>query len=111
MANPIKYSTSSESLSLKKGNFFFGTGDVDKGPTSSSGFYNGISPATGGYTVYIYNSQQPGNLSYFSAANDASLISQTNTLAGTSYTSATQCLTYYASQTDKVCFNLFETFF
>jgi len=44
MSNPIKYSTGSESLALKKGNFYIGTGDVGKGPTSSTGYYNGITP-------------------------------------------------------------------
>jgi len=36
MANPIKYNTSAETLALKKGNFYIGTGDVGKGPTSST---------------------------------------------------------------------------
>ncbi len=33
MPNPIKYSVSSQTLALKKGNFYIGTGDVGKGPT------------------------------------------------------------------------------
>jgi hypothetical protein len=55
--------------------------------------------------IYLNKSGVPGNLSYHSAANDSQLISFTNNLAGTSFTSATQCLVYYAGQTDKVCFN------
>lgn len=105
MPNPIKYTTGSETLALKKGNFYIGTGDVGKGPTNSTGYYNGISTATSGYTIYMYKSGAPGDLSYHSAANDSELISFTNSLAGQSYTSATQCLVYYASQTDKVCLN------
>jgi hypothetical protein len=42
MPNAIKYNTSAETLALKKGNFYIGTGDVGKGPTSSTGFYNGL---------------------------------------------------------------------
>jgi hypothetical protein len=38
MSNPIKYSTGSESLALKTGNFYIGTGDVGKGPTSTTGY-------------------------------------------------------------------------
>ena len=105
MPNPIKYTTGSETLALKKGNLYIGTGDVGKGPSDSTGYYQGPSPASGGYVIYLNKSGVPGNLSYHSAANDNQLISFTNNLAATSFTSATQCLNYYATQTDKVCFN------
>jgi hypothetical protein len=42
MPNPIKYSTGSETNALKKGNFFFGTGDVGKGPSDVTGYYQGV---------------------------------------------------------------------
>jgi hypothetical protein len=105
MPNPIKYSTGTETLALKKGNFYIGTGDVGKGPSDTTGYYQGPSPASGGYVIYLNKSGVPGNLSYHSAANDAQLIAFTNNLSGTSFTSATECLNYYATQTDKVCFN------
>jgi hypothetical protein len=105
MPNPIKYSTGSETLALKKGNFFIGTGDVGKGPSDVTGYYQGPSPASGGYVIYLNKEDAPGGLSYHSAANDSELISFTNNLSGTSFTSATQCLNYYATQTDKVCVN------
>jgi hypothetical protein len=105
MPNPIKYTAGTETLALKKGNFYIGTGDVGKGPSDTTGYYQGPSPASGGYVVYLNKSGVPGNLSYHSAANDSQLISFTNNLSGTSFTSATQCLNYYATQTDKVCFN------
>jgi energy-coupling factor transporter ATP-binding protein EcfA2 len=53
MPNAIKYNVSDETLALKKGNFYIGTGDVGKGPTSSTGYYNGITPPSGGYTIYL----------------------------------------------------------
>src|SRR5210317_1450482 len=105
MSNPIKYSTGSESLALKKGNFYIGTGDVGKGPSATTGYYNGVDVPSGGYVIYLYNSSQPGDLSYHSATNDAELISFTNSIAGTSYTTVNECLTYFAGQSDKVCFN------
>jgi hypothetical protein len=105
MPNPIKYTAGTETLALKKGNFYIGTGDVGKGPSDTTGYYQGPSPASGGYVIYLNKSGVPGNLSYHSAANDSQLISFTNNLSGTSFTSATQCLNYYATQTDKVCFN------
>jgi hypothetical protein len=105
MPNPIKYSTGSETNALKKGNFFIGTGDVGKGPSDVTGYYQGPSPASGGYVIYLNKEDAPGGLSYHSAANDSQLISFTNNLASTSFTSATQCLNYFTTQTDKVCFN------
>jgi hypothetical protein len=105
MPNPIKYTAGTETLALKKGNFYIGTGDVGKGSSDVTGYYQGPSPESGGYVIYLNKSGVPGNLSYHSAANDNQLISFTNNLSGTSFTSATQCLNYYATQTDKVCFN------
>jgi hypothetical protein len=103
MPNAIKYNVSTETLSLKKGNFWIGTGDVGKGPTSTSGFYNGITPPSGGYTIYL--NKASNGPSIYVASNDAELISRTNQIAGTSYTTANECFNYYASQTDKMVFN------
>jgi hypothetical protein len=103
MSNPIKYSTGTESLALKKGNFYIGTGDVGKGPTSSTGYYNGISPPTGGYTIYL--NKETGGPSIYTVANDTQLISLTNSIAGQSYTTANECLVYFAGQTDKMVLN------
>ncbi len=51
MPNTIKYSTTGDTLSLRKGNWFIGVGDP-KGPTSSTGHWAAINPPTGGYTIY-----------------------------------------------------------
>jgi hypothetical protein len=103
MPNPIKYSTGTETLALKKGNFYIGTGDVGKGPTSSTGYYNGISPPSGGYTIYL--NKETGGPSIYTVTNDAQLISLTNSIAGQSYTTANECLVYFAGQSDKVVLN------
>ncbi len=103
MPNAIKYTTGSETLALKKGNFYIGTGDVGKGPTSSTGYYNGITPPSGGYTIYL--NKETGGPSIYTVTNDATLISLTNQIAGASYTTVAQCLVYFAGQTDKVCVN------
>jgi hypothetical protein len=105
MPNPIKYTTGTESQALKKGNFYIGTGDVGKGPSDTTGFYQGISPSSGGYVIYMNKSGAPGDLSYHNAPTDAELISFTNSLAGQSYTTVNECLVYFAGQTDKVCVN------
>ena len=103
MTNSIKYSTGSESLALKKGNFYIGTGDVGKGPTSTTGYYNGITPPSGGYTIYL--NKATGGPSIYTCSNDTELVSLTNSIAGTSYTTANECLVYFAGQTDKMVLN------
>ena len=79
MPNPIKYSTSAQTLALKKGNFWIGTGDVGKGPTSVTDYYNGITPPSGGYTIYL--NKASGGPSIYTAANDSQLVSLTNTIS------------------------------
>ena len=103
MPNAIKYSTDSQSLALKKGNFYIGTGDVGKGPTSTTGYYNGITPPAGGYTIYL--NKASGGPSIFVVSNDSELISTTNKIAGESYSTVAQCLSYFAGQTDKMVLN------
>ncbi len=103
MPNAIKYSTSAQSLALKKGNFYIGTGDVGKGPTSTTDYWNGITPPSGGYTIYL--NKASGGPSIYTAANDAALISLTNRIAGADYTTVAQCLDYFAGQTDKMVLN------
>ena len=103
MPNAIKYSTSAQTLALKKGNFFIGTGDVPKGPTSTTDYWNGITPPGGGYTVYL--NKASNGPSIYTCVNDSELITLTNKIAGASYTTAAQCLSYYLTQSDKMCLN------
>ena len=105
MPNPIKYTTGSESLALNKGNFYIGTGDVGKGPSDTTGYFNGITPASGGYVIYLNREGAPGNLAYHNALTDSELISFTNKLAGQSYTTVAECFSYFAGQNDKIVLN------
>ena len=77
---------------------------MGKGPTSTTDYYNGITPPAGGYTVYL--NKASNGPAIFTAANDAALISLTNRIAGANYTTAAQCFVYFAGQTDKMVFNL-----
>jgi hypothetical protein len=99
MPNSIKYSATAQTLALKKGDFWIGTNDVGKGPTSTSGYWNGISPPRGGYTIYLNKSSNGPSI--YVPSNDTQLIDLTNKIAGTNYTTANECLNYYISQTDK----------
>jgi hypothetical protein len=104
MPNAIKYNTSAETLALKKGNFYIGTGDVGKGPTSSTGFYNGITPPSGGYTIYL--NKESGGPSIYTVTTEAQMVSLTNTIGAQSFTTSGQCLNWFATQTDKMIFNI-----
>ena len=99
MPYPIKYNASTESNALKMGSFWIGTGDGSKGPTSVTGYWNSIAPPSGGYAVYVHKAS--GGPSISIALNDAQLITITNNIAGTSYTTVAECFTYYDSQGDK----------
>ena len=111
MLNPVKYTTTTPSGSLRKSNMAIGVDpSVALGPTSTTGFYAGITPPAGGYT--IYQNKVSGGPSIYVVSNDTELVNYTNTqVAGTvaspaGYTTAAQCLSYYAGQTDKICANL-----
>jgi hypothetical protein len=103
MPNAIKYSLSAQTLALKKGNFYIGTGDVGKGPTSTTDYYNGITPPSGGYTIYL--NKASGGPSIYTASNDSQLISLSNTIAGQTFATAAAALDWFATQTDKMVFN------
>ena len=103
MPNAIKYNVSPETLALKEGNFWIGTGDVSKGPSVNTNYWNGITPPTGGYTIYLSGvSQVP--VAYV-AANDAELISLTNRIGTQNFTTVEQCLSWYLTQPDKMVLN------
>jgi hypothetical protein len=104
MPNAIKYNTVAETLALKKGNFYIGTGDVGKGPTSSTGYYNGITPPSGGYTIYL--NKESNGPSIYTVTTEAQMVSLTNTIGSQNFTTSGQCLNWFATQTDKMIFNI-----
>lgn len=103
MPNAIKYSTSTQTLALKKGNYWIGTGDVGKGPTNITEYWNGITPPAGGYV--IYGNKGANGPSIYIAQDDSELINITQVLSGTLYASAKQALNWYFSQSDIMVFN------
>ena len=104
MPNAIKYSSIPQTLALQEGRFWIATGDVTKGETSVTNYWNGITPPTGGYTIYINKASQGPSI--YVAANDSELISLTNAIAGTSFTTVYGCLYWYSTQTDKMVLNI-----
>jgi hypothetical protein len=76
MPNSIKYTTSTETKALRKGNFYIAVGDDPKAPTSQNGYWVGYDVPPGGYVTYI--NKESGGPSIYTSANDSDLISITN---------------------------------
>ena len=103
MPNAIKYSTSTESRSLRSGNFYLGVGDVGMGPTSETGFWNGMPIPNSGYLVVI--NKASGGPSIHTAKSDSELVSIVNTHSGNSYTTVAQCFSWATGQSTAMIMN------
>jgi hypothetical protein len=103
MPNAIKYSTTTQTLALRKGRLWIGTGDDPKGETSVTDYWNGITPPAGGYTIYLNKATQGPSI--YVADTDGRLISITNAIAGASFTTVYDCLNWFRTQPDKMVLN------
>ena len=103
--NVIKYSTTPDSKSLKVGNFSLGVSNSAYGETSSTGYWNGISPPTSGYT--IYENKVTNGPSIRVPSDSATLIDYANRLySGSSITTEAGALTYFNSLNTVICANI-----
>ena len=100
MPNPVNYNVSPQTLALKKGNFWIGTGDVGK----STGYWNGISPPSNGFTIYL--NKTSNGPSIYVVTTEAQLTGLTSTIAGQTLTTSGACLNWFATQTDKMILNI-----
>ena len=107
MPNAFKYSPGATANgAIYKGGFLIGNNTADY---SGANFYYGITPGASGYA--IYQNKVSNGPSIYNAPDDASLVFLTTTqIAGTpdspaAYTTSTECLNYFAGQTDKLCIN------
>jgi hypothetical protein len=96
--NKIKYSTTPTDGTIKVGNFILGVTDgASYGPTSETGFYQGLSPVISGYTVY-QNKATLGPAT-FRPNNDSEFINLTRALGG-NVTGVTDSLVYLNGKSD-----------
>ena len=102
--NHVKYNASLQNFSLKKNKFNFGVDTKEYGPTSTTDFWNGITPPVGGYTIYAYKAA--GGPSIVCPANDSELITWTQRLGGTNINTVYDALAWYNTQNDFVCCNI-----
>lgn len=99
MSNIIKYSGGTSPNSIKSGNFNVG---VNSTPTDLTGFYNGISPIIGGYTIYINKTENGPSI--YSPKNDSELIDIVQKLGG-NISTAEDALVWINSQSNMTVLN------
>ena len=92
----VKYSTSAIPNTIKTNNIVFGLDNADYGPTSTSGFWNGIDPPSSGYTIYTLTEsrQEP---SIVVAHNDAEAIYFAKSFGGTNINTIGDAINYFLS--------------
>lgn len=102
--NKIKETLSVEPDTIRIADFRLGTSSTGAyGPTSVTGFYQGISPVTSGYT--IYESKPTQGPSVHTPQDDAGLLWYANYL-GSAASDTQSALLYFRQQNDKVCLNI-----
>jgi hypothetical protein len=99
MPNAVNYNVSAQTQALKKGNFWIATGDVGKG----AGYWNGITPPSNGYTIYLNKSSNGPAI--YTVSTEAQLTGLTSTIAGQTLRTSGACLNWFATQTDKMILN------
>jgi hypothetical protein len=93
-SNVIKSSTTVSIGTLKKNDFLIGVStSVDYGPTITTGFWNGISPPSNGYTVYAQKISEGPSIRL--ASNDSELITIATQYGGTGMNTIYDALTYF----------------
>jgi hypothetical protein len=98
MANVVKYSLTTQANTLKKGNVVLGINSVEYGPTSATGFWNGIEVPAGGYVMYIPYSNGSG-MTIYSMSSNTELIKIVNEIGLQSFTTVAEALAWTGQQT------------
>jgi hypothetical protein len=98
--NLIKGSIAGDNKSLKSGNLLFGVNDEEVyAPTETTGYWTGITPPVGGYTIYIKRDDIPG-VSIYVAQDDAMLIEYASRMTGTIISSIDGAFSAFAASPD-----------
>ena len=104
--NFIKYSTTPDDKSIKSGNYTIGVASgTTYGPTSSTSYWSGISPPSGGYTIYENKAAEGPSIRV--PSDSATLIDYANRLySGSSITTEEGALSYFNGLNDVICANI-----
>jgi hypothetical protein len=105
MLNLFKSGTTISSGTIRKNNFIIAVDDtIGYGPTSSTGFWAGITPPSGGYT--IYNNKADNGPSIFTSTNDNGVITAAKALGGTNINTIYDALSWFNGQSDRMVTNI-----
>jgi len=104
--NFIKYSTTPDDKSIKSGNYTIGIASgTTYGPTSSTSYWSGISPPSGGYTIYENKAAEGPSIRV--PSDSVTLIDYANRLySGSSITTEAGALSYFNGLNDVICTNI-----
>jgi len=104
MPNSFKSGTTATNGCIYDGNFIIGVDPAFAyGPTSATSFYNGITPPTGGYT--IYQNKAANGPSIRTAADDSTMVSILQSMGSTG-TTASGALNWARQQADIMVANI-----
>ena len=104
MPNLFKSGTTATNGCIYDGNFIIGVDPAFAyGPTSATSFYNGVTPPTGGYT--IYQNKALNGPSIRTAADDSTMVSILQSMGSTG-TTAAGALNWARQQTDIMVANI-----
>jgi len=104
MPNLFKSGTTTTNGCIYDGNFIIGVDPAFAyGPTSATSFYNGVTPPTGGYT--IYRNKAVNGPSIRTAADDSTMVSILQSMGSTG-TTAAGALNWARQQTDIMVANI-----
>jgi Concanavalin A-like lectin/glucanases superfamily len=105
MVNLFKSGTTLSSGTIRRNNFVIAVQEgLSYGPTASTGFWAGITPPSGGYT--IYNNKAANGPSIFTSTNDANVITTAQKLGGTSISTIYDALIWFNNQSDRLVTNI-----
>lgn len=106
--NFVKYATTNQNGCLKSKNVLIAVTDIDYGPTSNTGFWNGVTPPANGYTIYTLPSGAT-TPSIVCPGTDTELIYWSQILGGTNISTVSDGLNYITTAlTNSVVVNINE---
>jgi hypothetical protein len=107
MGNPIKYSSTVTSGSYNKGNVAVGTNPINHGPTSTTNWYNSVTPTAGNFIVTeVVDGNTPPR--FYAPSTEAEWIrlAKQEGATGVNTGSALAVRNWFASQTNYIVTNI-----
>jgi hypothetical protein len=105
MPNVIASATTVSNGTIKRNNFLIGVNtSVIYGPTSSTGFWNGVVPPSSGYTVYAQKTVNGPSIR--TASNNNELITIAKQYGGTNINTIYDALNYFNGQSNNLVTNI-----